>query len=422
MTPNTNRAVAALVCSLAATLLASCGGGGDSMAPPTASAAAATGTPAAALGIVRGTVTGFGSIYIDGVKYDDSTAKVEQVVDPRSPTSVTTADVKLGMRAEVQLVEGKIGTVSLLSEVLGPVTSIDLANSTFTVLGQRVRVAAGGAATTIFDGLSGISALQVGDLVEVHGTRLADGVVAATRVERRPADSLVRLRASGVVASLDATAKTFKLGDLTVAYSGAVLLPAGAVLENGKSVAVFSDALPVAGTINARAVKLADAGLSEIAATAIGGVITDFASQSSFKVGAVTVDASAATFGNGTAASLANGQAVRVEGVISAGVLKARAVAFVNPADAAGVSLAGQVTDFVSVANFKVRGTVVDASAAAFAGGTGESLGNGSWVAVSGKAGHVDYNLVPNIVYTSPEAASVGLGEDAAKAAGIEKQ
>jgi dihydrolipoamide dehydrogenase len=39
------------------------------------------------------------------------------------------------------------------------------------------------------------------------------------------------------------------------------------------------------------------------------------------------------------------------------------------------------------------------------------------WIA--GKAGHVDWNLVPAIVYTDPEVASVGLGEDAAKAAGV---
>jgi dihydrolipoamide dehydrogenase len=39
------------------------------------------------------------------------------------------------------------------------------------------------------------------------------------------------------------------------------------------------------------------------------------------------------------------------------------------------------------------------------------------WIA--GKAGHVNWDLVPAIVYTSPEVASVGLGEDAAKAAGI---
>ena len=38
------------------------------------------------------------------------------------------------------------------------------------------------------------------------------------------------------------------------------------------------------------------------------------------------------------------------------------------------------------------------------------------WIA--GKAGHVNWDLVPAIVYTSPEVASVGLGEEAAKAAG----
>ncbi len=39
------------------------------------------------------------------------------------------------------------------------------------------------------------------------------------------------------------------------------------------------------------------------------------------------------------------------------------------------------------------------------------------WIA--GKAGHINWDLVPAIVYTEPEVASVGLGEDAAKARGI---
>jgi dihydrolipoamide dehydrogenase len=39
------------------------------------------------------------------------------------------------------------------------------------------------------------------------------------------------------------------------------------------------------------------------------------------------------------------------------------------------------------------------------------------WIA--GKAGHVDWDLVPSIIYTDPEAAAVGLGEDAAKAKSI---
>ncbi len=38
------------------------------------------------------------------------------------------------------------------------------------------------------------------------------------------------------------------------------------------------------------------------------------------------------------------------------------------------------------------------------------------WIA--GKAGHINWDLVPTVVYTDPEVASVGLGEDQAKAAG----
>jgi dihydrolipoamide dehydrogenase len=39
---------------------------------------------------------------------------------------------------------------------------------------------------------------------------------------------------------------------------------------------------------------------------------------------------------------------------------------------------------------------------------------------MAGVAGHVNYNAIPGVVYTWPELASVGLGEEAAKAAGYE--
>ncbi len=38
---------------------------------------------------------------------------------------------------------------------------------------------------------------------------------------------------------------------------------------------------------------------------------------------------------------------------------------------------------------------------------------------IAGKAGHVNYNAIPAIIYTEPEIASVGLGETEAKAKGI---
>jgi dihydrolipoamide dehydrogenase len=40
------------------------------------------------------------------------------------------------------------------------------------------------------------------------------------------------------------------------------------------------------------------------------------------------------------------------------------------------------------------------------------------WIA--GKAGHVDWNLVPAVIYTQPEVAAVGSGEDGAKAKGLD--
>lgn len=39
---------------------------------------------------------------------------------------------------------------------------------------------------------------------------------------------------------------------------------------------------------------------------------------------------------------------------------------------------------------------------------------------MAGQAGHVDYNLVPGIVYTSPEVATIGASEEALKQAGTE--
>jgi dihydrolipoamide dehydrogenase len=39
------------------------------------------------------------------------------------------------------------------------------------------------------------------------------------------------------------------------------------------------------------------------------------------------------------------------------------------------------------------------------------------WIA--GKAGHIDWDLMPGIIYTEPELAGVGLGEEAAKAKGL---
>jgi dihydrolipoamide dehydrogenase len=39
---------------------------------------------------------------------------------------------------------------------------------------------------------------------------------------------------------------------------------------------------------------------------------------------------------------------------------------------------------------------------------------------IAGQAGHVNYDLIPNVIYTEPEIASVGLTENAAKEKGLD--
>jgi Domain of unknown function (DUF5666) len=86
----------------------------------------------------------------------------------------------------------------------------------------------------------------------------------------------------------------------------------------------------------------------------------------------------------GSAADLANGQALAVEGKITSGVLRAEKLRIIKRSVDVLASLKGDVSTFVSPANFKLRGATVDASRATFLGGAKEELGNGSYVQIQG--------------------------------------
>src|SRR4051812_30874352 len=155
-------AIAAIVA-----LVAGCGGGGDAGAPATGDTGAAAGSFAA------GPITGFGSIIVRGVRFDDSKAKVTD-----DEGVMTTRDaLKLGMNAEVHA--GKIsddGTgrraeaseISFGAALLGPVSAVDPVAKSLVVLGQNVLIVD----TTVLDDrlVGGFAGITVGTVVEVHGT------------------------------------------------------------------------------------------------------------------------------------------------------------------------------------------------------------------------------------------------------------
>ncbi|CAM3729407.1 DUF5666 domain-containing protein [Roseateles saccharophilus] len=382
----------ALSCALSAAVLVACGGG--AAAGDTASQSPATAPPSAGItGVVNGTITGFGSVVINGVRYDDSLAKVAFSNQPDVQTAATLGDLHTGMQVQATLKDGALQNLLVNFALLGTIGAVDTTAGTLTVFGQTIKITTTGQLPTVFEGFSALSQLALGDLVKVSGTVASDGSITATRIERRLKDGTELFRISGAVQGLDTTAKTFGLTGnttVTVDYSKAKVLPDGAVIENGKPVSVVSANAPaasggktvlVASAVEVRAKKLPDSG-----DTTVGGPISDFQSLASLRVGDVVVDASAATLKDGTVAGdIVNGAQALAHGTLSSGAMKADWIKVLKNDTAIKALLVGQITDYVSLANFTLRGTAVDGSAATFSKGSAADLGTGAWVTVTGQ-------------------------------------
>lgn len=212
-----------------ATLLVACGGGGD--------APAASGS-ATAQSFTAGPISGLGSIIVNGVRFDDSTARVESADDSDSHTS---RELKLGMMVEVEAsaiddstARATAAVVRFGSEIVGPVAAADSAAQTIRVLDQTIEIKP----NTVFDDslAGGFAALTVGRVVEIHALFDAStGHYVATRIEDKTGALAYRLR--GRISALDTTAKTFKIGDAVINYGNvaAADLPA---LADGQRVRV----------------------------------------------------------------------------------------------------------------------------------------------------------------------------------------
>ena len=204
------RAWAAML--LAGCLAAACGGGVDS---------GGTGAPANTFS--TGHISGFGSIVVNGVHYDDSHAAIFD----DDGAARASSDLKLGMTVDVDA--GAISTDAATSTpqataskvqfgyaILGPVQAVDAAHSQLTVLGQTVAVDA----DTVFDGITGgVAGVHVGNLVGVFALfDTATGLYSASRIELKTNAGEYRLR--GIVSSLDTAAKTFAIGAAVISYAG----------------------------------------------------------------------------------------------------------------------------------------------------------------------------------------------------------
>lgn len=327
-----------------------------------------------------GPVTGFGSVIVNGIRYDDSQARLVRLDDPDMPA---VAALKLGMVVTVQgsAVSGNaaLGTATATadrihyrSEWRGPVESIDLGKSTFSLLGQTVRVSA----ATVFEGeaITRLGELSTGLQAEVYGyLDPATASLQATRVELsvvQPPSYLV----SGLVKSKVET--EFSIGNLPVRLAPNVTTTA----VEGSLVRIWLATSPDNGRWTAVRIVAEETLLDELEIddddeAEIEGSVTAWRSATSFSVNGIPVDASVvpgiATLG------LQLGSVLEVSGTINRGVVVASEVKVKRreEVEAREFELHGQVEQLDSVARtFRTRGYVFHYDDA-----TGFDLGGAGW-------------------------------------------
>ena len=292
-----------------ALIVAGCGGGVDS---------GGTGTTPASY--ANGPITGFGSVIVNGVRFDDSNA----VVTDDDGGGSRRDKLRLGMTTEIRgsaITADATGTlvsaassIVVGSDILGRVDSIDLAAKRLVVLGQGVDVNA----ATVFDDESlsgGLPTVAVGNVVEVYALfNVATGRYTATRIERKGAVATYRLR--GLVSNLD-VGKAFNIGSERISYdgfTGAPVTPA-----DGNLLRVRLQTTKGAGVWLVAALKDGAPKPRDRDDVRLEGRISSFTSPTLFSVNGVAVNASAI----GPLAGLALGVRVEVEGTASDGVLTA---------------------------------------------------------------------------------------------------
>jgi hypothetical protein len=276
------------------------------------SSAGIQGTGRMALVASVGRINGAGNtLSVNGVDYGLSRAQIQ--IDGRAATA---AELKIGQIVAVQGTlngsgKGTANNVTFTGDVVGPITRVDVAGGTFTVLGQQVTVDA----STLFG--EGIG-------VEVSAYRSASGELLASRVDLQTSGA--PLQVQGAVEALSTDAQTFQINSLTVAYGQARVNGKPA---NASTATVTADEAPSAGVLQATTVRVTN-GVVGAAAGVHGhleGLVTSINSASSFYVGdQLVVTNSQTTFvlqGNALRANLA----VKVTGRFdSSGALVAKHV------------------------------------------------------------------------------------------------
>lgn len=291
--------------------MVACGGGSSNSSTPTVI------DPPTSQSIpteTTGVITGFGSVFVNGVEYETDAASVSTDDDDNASET----DLQLGMvvtlNGEIND-DGKTGKANSIhydEQLKGPLSSIDLAANSLVILEQ----------TVVFDELTSldnvvIAELVPGDFLEISGFFNLDGQLYATRIEKEDGESQVKVQ--GEIALLDTSSETFMLGELLIDYSVAEFVNFNKDdLADGQMVRVKGDVSAIVENvfqINQIKQKVEDEQHEDGDRRHLEGIITVFDSSTSFVVNGIHVITDENTeFEYGSPDSLALNVRVKLKG------------------------------------------------------------------------------------------------------------
>lgn len=320
-------------------LLTACGGGGGGSS---ASVIPATGA------VSSGTISGLGSIIVNGVRYETVGSNV---LDADDGSTVITTPLRIGMTVSVEQsgtdpvtlrpIAGKILVQSGIKGVANYTgASLTVAGLPITTDASTILLDATGAVTTL--------AALSGQSVEVYGLPQADGSFLATLVEAEI--GAVPVQVVGTVQSINTSAKTLVLGTaanaITVDFAS-IAPPSGLVA--GSVIVVKSATTTTANTYAASSLQIRSATASTYTSyvsnysgttrihserNELYGAVSDktliysgaTVTGCTLKIQGIQVQASSAAL----CASIVNGTYVEAKGTLSNGVLNATKIEFEN--------------------------------------------------------------------------------------------
>ena len=329
---------------LAAAGITGCGGGSGSGTDT----AALPGTGGTGI-YVAGPISGFGSVILKGIKFDDQAASDAGriMVDG---ARVASDSLRLGMIASVagQQLSGQGGqatasSIEVWSIARGRVMQME--NGVLTVAGMSIQTDA----NTVFDGISGLANLREDMGVVVWGLQAGATGWTATRLAR--ITDVITTAATGLV--------TAREGHLYVngvrMYGSAVstLAVGNWVRVQGQSPDGEGLALESFNVLQGDATGAVADGRLEIE-----GYATSDLRNGLFQLGQWQVDATAIH----PAVTVTVGEHLEVSGTFSNGVLRAQTLYLDDDSGAKEMEIEAKIESFTSLGNFVLRGQRCDAS------------------------------------------------------------